>query len=73
VHTVPLMPLGWADVRANLPRLADPHWHSRVKRGYANGSETVQFVERVTQFAAILEARVPDSSLAQSGAEAAAP
>jgi membrane-bound lytic murein transglycosylase F len=56
----------WPDVRANLPRLSDPHWHARVKRGYANGSETVQFVERVSQFAAILESRVPDSSLAQS-------
>jgi membrane-bound lytic murein transglycosylase F len=56
----------WADVRANLPRLSDPHWHSRVKRGYANGSETVQFVERVTQFAAILETRVPDSPLVQA-------
>jgi membrane-bound lytic murein transglycosylase F len=56
----------WVDVRASLPRLQDPHWHSRVKRGYAKGSETVQFVQRVTQFAAILESRVPDTSLAQS-------
>jgi membrane-bound lytic murein transglycosylase F len=56
----------WADVRANLTRLSDPHWHSRVKRGYANGSETVQFVERVSQFAAILETRVPDAAVAQS-------
>jgi membrane-bound lytic murein transglycosylase F len=56
----------WPDVRANLTRLSDPHWHSRVKRGYANGSETVQFVERVTQFAAILETRVPDPAVAQS-------
>jgi membrane-bound lytic murein transglycosylase MltF len=56
----------WSDVRANLTRLSDPHWHSRVKRGYANGSETVQFVERVSQFAAILETRVPDPSVAQS-------
>ena len=55
----------WADVRANLPRLSDPHWHSRVKHGYANGRETAQFVERVTQFAAILESAVPDSALAQ--------
>jgi membrane-bound lytic murein transglycosylase F len=45
----------WADVRANLPRLSDPRWHSRVKHGYANGAETAQFVERVSQFAAILE------------------
>jgi membrane-bound lytic murein transglycosylase F len=56
----------WADVRVNLLRLSDPHWHSRVKRGYANGNETVQFVERVSQFAAILETRVPDSAVAQS-------
>jgi membrane-bound lytic murein transglycosylase F len=55
----------WADVRANLPRLADPRWHSRVKRGYANGSETAQFVERVSQFGAILEALVPDATVAQ--------
>jgi membrane-bound lytic murein transglycosylase F len=56
----------WPDVRANLPRLSDPHWHSRVKRGYANGQETVQFVERVSQFAAILESVVPDEDLAQT-------
>jgi len=49
----------WADVRANLPRLSDPRWHSRVKHGYANGAETAQFVERVSQFAAILES-VPE-------------
>jgi len=55
----------WADVRVNLPRLSDPHWHSRVKYGYANGRETAQFVERVTQFHAILESTVPDSALAQ--------
>jgi membrane-bound lytic murein transglycosylase F len=56
----------WSDVRANLIRLSDPSWHSRVKRGYANGSETVQFVERVSQFAAILETRVPEAAVAQS-------
>ena len=54
----------WPDVRANLPRLSDPHWHSRVKHGYANGRETTQFVERVSQFAAILESSVPDSEVA---------
>ncbi|HEU4781194.1 MAG TPA: transglycosylase SLT domain-containing protein [Steroidobacteraceae bacterium] len=55
----------WADVRANLPRLSEPYWHSRVKRGYANGRETAQFVERVSQFAAILEASVPDAVVAR--------
>jgi membrane-bound lytic murein transglycosylase F len=56
----------WHDVRANLPRLSDPHWYSRVKRGYANGRETVEFVERVTQFSAILESTVPDAPVTQS-------
>jgi membrane-bound lytic murein transglycosylase F len=56
----------WADVRTNLPRLSDPHWHKRVKRGYANGDETVQFVERVSQFAAILESSVADTEVAQT-------
>jgi len=51
----------WADVRAHLPRLSDPRWHRRVKHGYANGAETAQFVERVSQFAAILES-VPESA-----------
>jgi membrane-bound lytic murein transglycosylase F len=55
----------WSDVRANLPRLSDPHWHKRVKHGYANGRETLQFVERVSQFAAILETRVPDEVIAR--------
>jgi membrane-bound lytic murein transglycosylase F len=55
----------WADVRANLPRLSDPVWHKRVKRGYANGREAAQFVERVSQFAAILETTVPDAVVAK--------
>ena len=55
----------WADVRANLPRLSDPYWHTRVKHGYANGRETAQFVERVSQFAAILESRVPNTVAAR--------
>ena len=55
----------WADVRANLPRLSEPYWHKRVKRGYANGKETAQFVERVSQFAAILEAKIPNTRVAR--------
>jgi membrane-bound lytic murein transglycosylase F len=54
----------WSDVRANLPRLAEPAWHGRVKLGYANGRETAQFVERVAQFAAILESAVPEPVVA---------
>jgi membrane-bound lytic murein transglycosylase F len=55
----------WSDVRANLPRLSDPAWHTRVKRGYANGRETAQFVERVSQFAAILETVAPVAVVAR--------
>jgi membrane-bound lytic murein transglycosylase F len=55
----------WSDVRANLHRLSDPAWHSRVKRGYANGRETLQFVERVSQFAAVLESAIPENIVAQ--------
>jgi peptidoglycan lytic transglycosylase F len=58
-------PDSWADVRANLHRLSDPAWHKRVKRGYANGRETAEFVERVSQFAAILERSIPDQVVAK--------
>jgi membrane-bound lytic murein transglycosylase F len=55
----------WAEVRANLHRLSDPAWHTRVKRGYANGRETTEFVERVSQFAAILETAIPEAVVAK--------
>jgi membrane-bound lytic murein transglycosylase F len=58
----------WSDVRANLHRLQDPHWHSRVKHGYARGEETAQLVERVAQFAAILEVAAPDQAVARADA-----
>jgi membrane-bound lytic murein transglycosylase F len=58
-------PDSWPNVRANLHRLSDPAWHTRVKRGYANGRETAQLVERVTQFAAILETRFPEAIVAK--------
>ena len=61
----------WADVRANLPRLSDPYWHKKVKRGYANGRETAEFVERVSQFAAILETSVPDADVPRAVAKTA--
>ncbi|HEX5102656.1 MAG TPA: transglycosylase SLT domain-containing protein [Pirellulaceae bacterium] len=60
----------WADVRVNLPRLSDPYWHNKVKRGYANGKETAEFVERVSQFAAILENSVPDREAPRAVAKA---
>ncbi|MBK7249581.1 MAG: membrane-bound lytic murein transglycosylase MltF [Gammaproteobacteria bacterium] len=44
----------WTEVRAQLPLLADEHWYSRLKRGYARGWEPVQFVDRIQQFLNVL-------------------
>jgi membrane-bound lytic murein transglycosylase F len=48
-------PDSWADVRDQLPLLADERWYSLVKRGYARGWEPVQFVDRVQRFMTLLE------------------
>jgi membrane-bound lytic murein transglycosylase F len=45
----------WADVRASLPLLSDPRWYSRFELGRARGEETAQLVERVFQFATVLD------------------
>ncbi len=54
----------WEDVRQFLPLLAQPQWHSRVKRGYARGWEPVKFVEQVRGFLAVLEWKDPVSAAA---------
>jgi peptidoglycan lytic transglycosylase F len=48
-------PDSWADVRDELPRLAEARWFTKVKRGYARGWEPVQFVERVQRYLTLLE------------------
>jgi len=50
-----LNPDSWADVRQELPLLAQERWYTRAKRGYARGWEPVQFVERVQSFLSLLE------------------
>ena len=40
-------PDSWADVRDELPLLAQERWYEQAKRGYARGWEPVQFVDRV--------------------------
>jgi membrane-bound lytic murein transglycosylase F len=47
----------WADVRGNLPLLAQEGWYLRVQRGYARGWEPAQFVGRVRQYLSVLEWR----------------
>lgn len=48
-------PDSWADVRENLPLLAQERYYARAKRGYARGWEPVQFVDRVQRFLTLLE------------------
>ena len=48
-------PDSWADVRTQLPLLAEEKWYLRAKRGYARGWEPAKFVEQVRQYLAVLE------------------
>jgi membrane-bound lytic murein transglycosylase F len=48
-------PDSWADVREQLPLLAEERWYLRAKRGYARGWEPARFVEQVRQYLAVLE------------------
>jgi membrane-bound lytic murein transglycosylase F len=48
-------PDSWADVREQLPLLAQERWYVKVKRGYARGWEPVQFVDRVQRYLTLLE------------------
>jgi len=48
-------PDSWADVRTQLPLLAQERWYLRAKRGYARGWEPARFVEQVRQYLAVLE------------------
>jgi membrane-bound lytic murein transglycosylase F len=50
-----LNPDSWADVRQDLPLLAQERWYTQAKRGYARGWEPVQFVDRVQRFLTLLE------------------
>lgn len=47
-------PDSWANVREELPLLAEERWYSKAKRGYARGWEPVQFVDRVQRFLTLL-------------------
>jgi membrane-bound lytic murein transglycosylase F len=48
-------PDSWADVREELPLLAQERWYERVKRGFARGWEPVQFVDRIQRYLKLLE------------------
>lgn len=59
-------PDSWADVRLELPRLAEERWFMKVKRGYARGWEPVQFVDRVQRYLTLLEWQ-PGEGVASQG------
>jgi membrane-bound lytic murein transglycosylase F len=59
-------PDSWADVRDELPRLAEERWFTKVKHGYARGWEPAQFVERVQRYLTLLEWQ-PGEGLASQG------
>ncbi|MCC7462484.1 MAG: membrane-bound lytic murein transglycosylase MltF [Gammaproteobacteria bacterium] len=65
-------PDAWEDVKLFLPLLAQPQWHTRVKRGYARGWEPVKFVEQVRGFLAVLEWKDPAAAAAAATMAAAA-
>ena len=48
-------PDSWADVRSELPRLAEARWFQKVKRGYARGWEPEQFVKHKQRYLTLLE------------------
>jgi membrane-bound lytic murein transglycosylase F len=61
----------WAEVRENLPLLSDETWYTRVKNGYARGWEAQYTVDRVRQFANVLEWRSTARHQPDAGALAA--
>jgi len=45
----------WEDVRANLPLLSDEKWYPSLKRGYAQGSVPVQYVDNIRHYFSLLD------------------
>jgi membrane-bound lytic murein transglycosylase F len=45
----------WDDVSANLPLLTDERWYPHLKRGYAQGSIPVQYVENIRHYYWLLD------------------
>lgn len=59
-------PDSWADVRRQLPLLADEQWYERVKRGYCRGWEPVQYVDHIQRFLKLLEWQAPSAVAGQA-------
>jgi membrane-bound lytic murein transglycosylase F len=65
-------PDAWADVRENLPLLAQERYYSTLRRGYARGWEPVGFVRNVQTYAELLRWMVADDPVSAPPGEKAA-
>jgi membrane-bound lytic murein transglycosylase F len=65
-------PDSWAEVREELPLLAQGRWYTRAKRGYARGWEPVQFVDRIQRFLTLLEWQPGEAAPARAATAKAA-
>ncbi|WP_413289923.1 membrane-bound lytic murein transglycosylase MltF [Bdellovibrio sp. HCB337] len=52
-------PYSWRHLREVLPLLEDPSYETQLEYGFARGTETVEFVERVTSFYNLMVATQP--------------
>ena len=50
-----LNPYLWGDVKQVLPLLADKRYYSKLRYGYARGTEPVRYVQRIREYRHILE------------------
>ncbi len=66
-------PDSWAEVREELPLLAQGRWYTRAKRGYARGWEPVQFVDRIQRFLTLLEWQPGEAAPAHAATAQSAP
>ncbi|HEY2274699.1 MAG TPA: membrane-bound lytic murein transglycosylase MltF [Steroidobacteraceae bacterium] len=64
-------PDSWAEVREQLPLLAQGRWYARARRGYARGWEPVQFVDRIQRYLTLLEWQPGEPAPTQGTAAAA--
>jgi membrane-bound lytic murein transglycosylase F len=68
-----LNPDSWADVRKELPLLAQERWYAQAKHGYARGWEPVQFVDRVQRYLTLLEWQPEETAAGAPNVIAASP
>ncbi|UZE96188.1 membrane-bound lytic murein transglycosylase MltF [Alkalimarinus alittae] len=56
-------PNNWHDMQDVLPLLAKKEYYSRLRYGYARGSEPVEYVKRIRHYRDILEKKIKEEAL----------